>query len=461
MLGPSARRPQSIASRLFFSAIVCSVLLLLVAGLVLSALYRRNSELAFDQRLDVYLRALVADVASPGDDSRIAPGQLGDPQFELSLSGWYWQITRLDTDKPEIRSSRSLFATLLPKLADVGVPAGIGGLRRGYVKGPDGQDLRMVEREIEVDEGGRYLVQVAATTHDIQYEIWQFNLALFVAFGVLALALAGTTALQVRYGLRPLRLLQEDVSAVRRGGREKIESAFSHDLAPLAGELNLLLSSNREILERARTQVGNLAHALKTPLSVITNDARAENSPFAVKIAEQATMMRDQVTWYLDRARAAARAGAIGAATDVAPVVAALVRTFEKIYDERGIEFVANESEGLRFRGERQDLEEMLGNLIDNAGKWASSRVAIGVEAAGQNDARPLLAFVIDDDGPGLPAASREAAVARGRRLDESKPGSGLGLSIVVDIATVYGGSLSLSDSPLGGLRVQLNLPSV
>jgi signal transduction histidine kinase len=266
--------------------------------------------------------------------------------------------------------------------------------------------------------------------------------------------------LQVRYGLRPLRLLQEEVAAIRRGDSERVSAAFSNDLAPLAGELNLLTASNREILERARTQVGNLAHALKTPLSVITNEARSENSPFAAKVAEQAAVMRDQVTWYLDRARAAARAGVIGAVADVAPVVAGLIRTFEKLYDERGIEFSADLAPGLRFRGERQDLEEMIGNLVDNAGKWANSQVTVRA-ASEPSPGRPMLTILIDDDGPGLPQASRAAALARGRRLDESRPGSGLGLSIVVDLAAVHGGAVALEDSPLGGLRVRLKLPAV
>ena len=456
------RQAPSIAQRLFLSAITWSVLLLLVAGVIISNFYRRTTEQAFDQRLGVYLRALVADVATPGDDPRLEPGQLGEPQFELTMSGWYWQVTRLDTDKPEIRASRSLFTAELPRLANLGVPPGLGGSRRGYATGPEGQRLRIVEREIDVGDSGIFLVQVAATTEEVQYQIWQFELALTVTFAILAIALAGAAALQVRFGLRPLRNLREEVSAIRRGESERIEGHFPEDLAPLAGELNLLISSNREILERARTQVGNLAHALKTPLSVLINEARNEHSPLADKVDEQATLMRDQVSWYLDRARAAARAAVIGATSEVEPVVAALVRTFEKIYDERGVAFAAEIAPGLKFRGERQDLEEMIGNLVDNAGKWARTQVEIragrGETGAG---GRPTFDIIIDDDGPGLPEGSRSEALARGRRLDESKPGSGLGLSIVTDLVAVHGGAVMLEDSPLGGLRVRLRLPAV
>ena len=454
------RKAQSIATRLFLSAIFWSMLLLLAAGVLLTTLYRRTAEQAFDQRLDVYLRAIVADLAAPGEDTRIEPGQLGEPQFELSLSGWYWQITRLDTSQPMVRASRSLFAASLPRLADLGIPASLGGLRRGYATGPEGSRIRILEREIDTGDTGVFLVQVAATTQEIEFQLRDFEFALAMTFGFLAIALAGASALQVRFGLRPLRRLREEVVAIRRGESERIDGHFPEDLSPLAGELNLLISSNKEILERARTQVGNLAHALKTPLSVITNEARVQETPLAAKVAEQAAIMRDQVTLYLDRARASARAGVIGSVSDVEPSVSALVRTFDKIYDERAILFVAEVAPGSRFRGEKQDLEEMVGNLLDNAGKWADTRVEIRVAAAvGAQDA-PQLEITIDDDGPGLPEEARAQALKRGQRLDETKPGSGLGLSIVADLAAIYGGSIALEASPFGGVRARLVLPA-
>jgi signal transduction histidine kinase len=452
---------QSIATRLFLSAAVWSIAILLVAGILLSAIYRRTAEQAFDQRLGVYLRALVADVAAPADEKGTIGEELSEPEFELALSGWYWQITRLDGDEPDIQASRSLFAARLPRLADLNIPAGVGGARSGYAIGPDDRRLRIVERVIDTGDSGLYLVQVAATTEEIEAEIWRFNLALAATFAVLALALVGSTALQVRYGLRPLRLLQDQVASIRRGRSEKIVGEFPDDLRQLASEVNLLIVSNREIVERARTHVGNLAHVLKTPLSVITNEARTENSALAKKICEQAAIMGDQVTYYLDRARVAARSGVIGSTTDVKPVIEGLVRTFQKIYLDRGITFTAEVPDQLRFRGERQDLEEMIGNLIDNAAKWARSTIAVTVGQSADSALDRSLLFRIDDDGPGLPAASREAALKRGRRLDESKPGSGLGLSIVVDLASVYGGALTLEDGPQGGLRASLRLPAV
>jgi len=223
---PTKPRPRSIAKRLFFSAALLSSAILLVAGLVLSTIYRRTAEANFDERLSVYLHALVADIATPKDDSRTAPGQLGEPQFELAFSGWYWQITRLDLDKPEIRNSRSLFAAKLPRLSDAGVPAGIGGARRGYVKGPDDRVLRMLERIIDTSDQGIYLVQVAARTDEIDAQISRFELDLIITFSALAVALVASSAAQLRYGLKPLWQLQEGVAAIRRGEAEKIEGDF-------------------------------------------------------------------------------------------------------------------------------------------------------------------------------------------------------------------------------------------
>jgi signal transduction histidine kinase len=457
----------SIAARLFVSAAVLSTAILLVAGLALSAIYSATAVTSFDESLGVYLRALVADLAQPtgaGDENqnRADFGQLGEPLFELALSGWYWQITRLDGKSPEIRSSRSLFAARLPKLADEGVPAGVGGARKGYVKGPDERRLRQVERIIDVGDQGIYLVQVAATTDSIDSEIAGFELELVLTFGFLATALVGSVVLQVRYGLRPLWRLQDGVAAIRRGENDKIEGDFPQDIAPLAGELNLLVTANREVVERARTQVGNLAHALKTPLSVILNEAAVEQGSLAEKVKEQATIMRDQVTYYLDRARVAVRAKALGNVTEVAPVVAALQRTFEKIYHDKELTWTAKVAETVRFQGERQDLQEMIGNLIDNAGKWARQSVSISVAPMSSKGAgeRNMLRVVIDDDGQGLAPDQRDAALRRGRRLDETKPGSGLGLSIVVDLASLYGGSLQLEASQSGGLRAVLDLPA-
>ena len=451
---------RSIASRLFLSAAFWSTLILVLAGLGLSGLNKRWTEANFDDQLGVYLKALVANVAIPNDETKSGAQAAIAPQFELAFSGWYWQITRTDVNPPEIRASKSLFATQLPNLPTVGDP---GAILSGYVIGPGGHELRMIERAIDAGDEGRFLVQVAANADVIEGQERSFEWALAATFLTLALALIGSTALAVRFGLRPLRVLQEGVAGIRRGEAERIVGEFPQDVAPLATEVNQLIDANREIVERARTQVGNLAHALKTPLSVLMNEADAMSPTLSEKVREQAEIMRRQVTFYLDRARAAARARTFGLATEVRPVVEGLVRTYEKLHGEQALTFDVDLQPGLKFRGEAQDLTDLIGNLLDNAGKWARERVSIRAArtVGGDYDPAPFLVAEIDDDGPGLDKSARAAAIERGKRLDKSRPGSGLGLSIVVDLASIYGGSLELDESPLGGLRAILRLPCV
>ncbi len=268
--------------------------------------------------------------------------------------------------------------------------------------------------------------------------------------------------MQVRFGLLPLREIRERLSAVRTGEAEKLEGNPPSEIEPLQVEINALIQSNQDIIERARTQVGNLAHALKTPLAVITNEANSDTSASARKIAEQANIMRDQVNHYLDRARVAARVGVVGRVTEVAPVLDGLRRALERIYQERGLVIEVTCPPGARFQGERQDLEEMLGNLIDNACKWTRDEVDVVVRLAGVADAsagRRLL-ITVDDNGPGLTEEQRKQGIKRGRRLDESKPGSGLGHSIVADLAQSYRGTFTLEASEAGGLRACLDLPA-
>jgi signal transduction histidine kinase len=456
-------RVNSLALRLFLSATAVTVVILLITGVVLSSLYRDGVERSFDRRLDVYLKTLVADVSAPEEVEKL-PQSLGEPLFDLPLSGWYWQTTRLNAPKPEVKSSRSLWDAGLPHLEDLNVPTGPDGTRKRYVTGPDDQRLRLVERTVDLGEEGRYLVAVAGDAQEVEDEAQSFDRALAVTFGVLAVVLLLTTMFQVRFGLAPLKRISQSLVAIRAGTAERLEGTFPEEIAPLARETNALIDANREIVERARTHVGNLAHALKTPLSVIVNEAVARgDDPLATKVREQAAVMRDQVQHHLERARIAARATVVGTVTEVAPVVTALARTMEKIHRDRGIA-IDVEAQNTRFRGERQDLEEMIGNLVDNACKWAQSRVAIEVLAARADTPQTAhsLRVVVDDDGPGLTPSERERVqvARRGNRLDETKPGSGLGLSIVTDLAALYGGALTLGTAPIGGLRAELVLPA-
>jgi signal transduction histidine kinase len=456
-------RGSSLATRLFLSATAWVVVILIITGFVLSSVYRDATERAFDRRLNLYLRTLIAEVATPDEPPDRQFQSLGEPLFELPLSGWYWQITRTDTEKAETRASRSLWDKKLPKLDD-SAELTAAGVRLGYVDGPEGQDLRMVERPVDLGADGKFLVSVAGDAAEIFDETRSFDYYLGGTFAALGIVLLLTTIFQVRFGLAPLKRISDSIADIRSGRAERLEGEFPVEIAPLARETNALIDANREIVERARTHVGNLAHAIKTPLSVIVNEASAHAAdPFATKVLEQADVMRDQVAHHLERARIAARLTIIGTVTEVAPAIEALRRTMEKIHRGRGIVIEVEADAQARFRGERQDLEEMAGNLVDNACKWAASRVFIEVrlEPPVAPGAGPVLRVIVDDDGRGLSAAERAQVARRGQRLDESKPGSGLGLSIVVDLAALYGGSLSLGNAPIGGLRAELVLPGV
>ena len=451
-------RANSLAVRLFVSATAWAVIILVITGVVLSSLYRQTVERAFDRRLGVYLRTIVADIAAPEEPGGKFPQSLGEPLFELPLSGWYWQVTRLDPGKHDVRSSRSLWDGGLPHLEDHGVPANPDGSREGYVPGPEDQRLRLVERNIDLGDEGHYLVAVAGDAAEITDETRGFDQALVVTFSILAMVLLITTMFQVRFGLAPLKRITGSLAAIRAGTAERLAEDFPDEIAPLARETNALIEANKEIVERARTHVGNLAHALKTPISVMVNEAATRGGDaFAEKVREQANIMRDQVARHLERAHLAARLTVVGSITDVAPVVTALARTMEKIHHDRGIAIEVDADADARFRGERPDLEEMIGNLVDNACKWATSRVAVEVvsEKSGQ-----VLRIAVDDDGRGLSSSEREQVSHRGQRLDETKPGSGLGLSIVVELAHLYGGKLELGAAPIGGLRAELTLPA-
>jgi signal transduction histidine kinase len=457
-------RRSSLATRLFLSATAWVVVILVITGFILSSVYRDATERAFDRRLNLYLRTLIAEVATPDEPPDRQFQSLGEPLFELPLSGWYWQITRTDTDKPDIRASRSLWDKKLPKLEDQGIELSPAGIRIGYVDGPEGQTLRIVERPVDLGADGKFLVAVAGDASEIFDETRSFDYYLGGTFAALGIVLLLTTIFQVRFGLAPLKRISEAIADIRSGRTERLEGNFPVEIAPLARETNALIDANRGIVERARTHVGNLAHAIKTPLSVIVNEASAHGPDLlASKVLEQAEVMRNQVAHHLERARIAARVTIVATVAEVAPAIEALRRTMEKIHRDRGIVIEVKADPHAKFRGERQDLEEMAGNLVDNACKWAASRVFIEVlmERPTEPGAGPMLHIIVDDDGRGLSAVERAQVSRRGQRLDESKPGSGLGLSIVTDLAALYGGSLSLGTAPIGGLRAELLLPAV
>lgn len=450
---------RSLAFRLFVAAAAWVVVVLLVAGILLVSFYQHATERSFDERLHVYLKTLVADLAGADVGDRTAPGALGEPRFELPLSGWYWQINRLD--KPDANSSKSLFEAVLPSLADLNIPAEPGGVREGYIKGPDDRRLRAVERQIDLGEDGRFRVTVAGPADEIDAAIADFQQALLMTFGLVGAGLVGSILLQVRFGLRPLKRISGALAQMRAGHAAKLPPDLPDEIVPLARELDALVDANREVVERARTHVGNLAHALKTPLSVVANEAgAAPDSPLSDQVRRQVVIMRTQIDHHLKRARIAAAVSVVGTVTEIGPVVDGLVRAMDKIYAPKRLKVTAQIDPSLRFRGEKQDIEEMTGNLIDNACKWAIDEVGIRIDPV-QVEGAVFARITIDDDGPGLSPEKREEAGQRGKRLDETKPGTGLGLAIVQDLVSLYGGRFSLDEAPQGGLRAVLEVPAL
>jgi len=443
------RRPSSLTLRLILGAGLWTLFALIIVGVVLSFLFRQTVERSFDARLNVLLESLIVSAEYDRKQGVYLSGSLPDPRFEQPYSGWYWQITPRNG---AVMISRSLWDREL--VQDLSQPA--PQPRQYYAMGPDDQEIRVIERDIifpDADASVRFAV--AAVTTENKQQVARFVGAIVVALGLMGLGLLGAVIIQVRYGLRPLRSLRRELERVRSGTVDQLEGEYPAEIAPVVGELNQLIEHNAEVLARARTHVGNLAHALKTPLSVLVNESDADSSPLGVSTRRQLEVMRRLVDHYLVRARTAAAGRVIGTRTPVAPAVHSLKTTLEKIYAGRDLSIVVDGGEKLSFRGERQDFDEMLGNLMDNACKWARSVVHVTSERRDNQ-----LVFLVEDDGPGIGDEQREAVFSRGQRLDEATPGSGLGLNIVRDISGLYGGGIALDRSELGGLKAVLTLPA-
>jgi signal transduction histidine kinase len=454
---------NSLAFRLAASAATVSLILLVAAGILLGYLFREAVERNFDARLQAALDGLLANVELDSNARLSMPGSIADTRFNLPLSGWYWQITQLG-DRPQDLVSASLLDQRL-QLGDITAsPRDKAGIARVYLTDGQGTQLRAIEQRYTLfGSKDQFSFIVAGNFDELRGEISAFENALFIVLGVLGVGLLIAVLAQVRYAMGPLRLLQSELTSIREGQTDTLSDQYPLEIQPVAHELNLLVKSNTEVVERARTQVGNLAHALKTPLSVLSNEAETNSASLATKVREQTHIMRDQVNMYLDRARRAARARSIGASSDPKEVVDAIVRTLLKIHAGRNIDIKVACPAPVKFRGERQDLEEMVGNLLDNAFKWTKSRVAVDIALIDEtaSEGRLWLDIAVNDDGPGLPEDQRDQALQRGQRLDETKPGSGLGLSIVSETAAMYNGSVRLGTGKLPGLLATIRLPAL
>ena len=456
-------KANSLSFRLLASSTLIALVLLLSAAFLLNALFQQALERNFDQRLRAALDGILANVELTPDGTPKLQGPIADTRFSLPLSGWYWQVSA--ADKPGILlSSGSLLEQRLVVPSNVLQLRDSDGIASFSSVDSEGKQLRVIEQRLKLFGSAQdFSFLVAGNFDELKAEVASFRQTLFGVLGLLGAGLLAALLAQVRFGLRPLTEMQHALNDIRSGKIEMLHDHFPGEIQPVADELNLLMQANFEIVDRARMQVGNLAHALKTPISVLTNEARDSKSPLAEKVKEQIDVMRDQVNLYLYRARRAARAQTIGSSTDVEPVLQSLARTLMRINQERNLKISVEVPATLRFRGERQDLEEMVGNVMDNACKWAKSHILVkGLQLSpNADDGRSWMLLSVEDDGPGIPATKRAEALKRGQRLDESKPGSGLGMSIITETASMYGGTVELSDSEWKGLKFNLKLPSI
>ena len=460
---------RSLRFRLLAVTVTGLTVAVVLAGLVLSGLFRehvqRQFEAALVQQLDQVTARLEFDAQG---QPVIAAQSLSDPRWLKPYSGLYWQVDAMAPDgrgRAGVLRSRSLWDTSLTLQVDA---LADGAVHVHEVAGPQGAPLLVLERTVRAEgvDAARWRLIVAADLQATQAATAQFTRVLALSLAALLVLLAAAAWAQVAVGLRPLQALQRGLQDVQQARTTRLQGAFPAEMQPLVDDFNAVLERNAEVVERARTQAGNLAHALKTPLSVLENAACAPAPSDGAALAALAALVREQVQvarrhidWHLARSRVAASAHLPGQRTALEPVVGGLVRVMNKVHAGRGVDItVALPDAPLFFAGEAQDLQEMLGNLLDNACKWAQSTVRLQAQVLGGQPSQMVVS--VEDDGPGIGAAQRAQAVERGVRLDETVPGTGLGLAIVQDLAALYGGRLELEPADLGGLRVVLVLPA-
>ena len=439
--------PRTLTVRLIAASAVWIVGTLCAAGLLLLLLFQDHIERRFDAALADHLQELAA-ASEVGPDGAL---QLSwtpfDPRFNRPQSGWYWQI---EQGEAVVGRSQSLW----PARLRVGPASADDRIRE--LTGPAGEPLRAIVTPITLPGARRgFVYTIAGPLLDVREDVGEFGAKLAGTLALLVLGLVGAVVAQVHYGLLPLKRLRLALAQVRSGSAARLPESFPGEVQPLVHELNALLEHTAGLVERARTQTGNLAHALRNPLTVIRSEAGALAAPHGPVLREQADAMARQIEWHLARARAAGAHGVLGARTGVAEVARDLEFSLERLYRERALAIELRDLADLVFQGDPQDLEEMLGNLMDNACKWARCRVRVTGSRRGDR-----LRLAIEDDGPGIGEADRDEVLLRGRRLDETTAGAGLGLAIVADLAELYRASLALSRSDLGGLCATLDLPA-
>ncbi len=446
-------RKGSIAFSLFWLSAGWLVLALAGTAFLLTDLYSR----ALDTNLSNQLKFNIDTLSSATLDSadpNFADIGVQDPRFSRAATGWYWVIR--DGEGKLLTTSSSAVGMLMPQIAG---PFGPDNYRTDVLEDEAGNRIRAIERATTSNARPLHIM-VTGNLDESLALVGQFRGQTLTVLSAVGIALAIMSGIVARLALRPLGRLGKAIEQVREGETETITGTYPREIAPLAEEVNELLRSNTQIIERARNAVGNLAHGLKTPLAVLRNEAgAARDNPLSKVVSSESEKMTQLVSTYLDRARIAARSSVVGKKADATMVMLRLVRVMEKLNKNVTIAFKRPDASLPWFRGDEGDLEEMAGNLLDNACKWSRGKVAVTMVAE-RTPSQAYLLIRIEDDGPGLTEEEAHKVLRRGVRLDEKTPGSGLGLDIVKELVDVYGGSLQLRRSVLGGVLAELKLPA-
>ena len=446
---------NSLAARLLQLIAFWLVASLLVTGLFLSSQFENNAEANFGDLLQAHVFNIMGSIEVDETGDLTSAPNLGDPRFLTPLSGWYWAVSKAETAAQPLLYSKSITGEPINLMPATELPFD-GQFRRSYEMDEGDKKIRRLEAQLFLGESDvLYQVTVAGNAQDVDDAISQFNRQLLIFFSLFALGTIAVVFVAIRFALRPLDDAKRALAQIRSGHAEMLDGSYPREIEPLASEINALISANKSVLERARTQVGNLAHALKTPLAVILNEVRSSSKAMGPVIEDQVQLMNGQITSYLDRARIGAQRDVISRRTELAPVTSRILGVMRKLSPQLTFEAESVTAQAV-FHGEQQDLEEILGNLLENASRFARSTIRLSISSKGKK-----IAIEIADDGPGLEEYQFERAIKRGARLDETTPGSGLGLSIVQDIASEYGGEIELKKSDLGGLSVVVVLPGL
>ncbi|WP_352763965.1 ATP-binding protein [Mesorhizobium sp. M0847] len=448
--------PRSLAFRVIGFSTIWAILTLIVIFTLITTLYRQASERGFDSLLSAHLFNLIGSVGVSESGQLTGAPDLGDLRFSEPNSGWYWSVEPASEGVHGNLHSSSM-TTTIPSPTVAEVPFNSSFQRSYSTDGIGDEQLEVFESEFVLDAKNRAArFRVMGNKTELEQEIATFQGRLLTYLSLFGVGMIAINAIAILLGLQPLRRVRNALAQVREGTAQRLDGRFPAEIEPLANETNALIENNKRIVERSRTQVGNLAHSLKTPLAVLINEGRALGGAKGQLIADQAASMQKQVDHYLQRARVAAQRDSVVYRTPVTPLVQRMARVLQKLKPDVSLSLTLPAAD-IVFAGEREDLEELLGNLLDNAMKWAKSTVAVSVTPA----AAGLFELSIEDDGPGIPEDKARDVLKRGRRLDETKPGTGLGLAIVADLVNEYGGALALERSTMGGLKAVVRLRSL